>query len=144
MTTQPTVATVADRISATVRHRVAMAHVDVEQIFFARYFDWFDEALSELLVSIGHSQSLKRTLGQVTPLVQVQCEYIKPVNLDDVVETTAWISRCGRTSFDVSYESVSAGELRARGQHTHVYMTGEPRVPVPVPQWLRDAVWVGQ
>ncbi len=125
---------------ARLTHVVAMVDVDLVQINFTAYFRWMDLGYDALLRQIGHPLSGILGAGFATPAVDARCRYVRPVGLDDCVETESWIARAARTSYVVGHRFHNRGELVAEGQVTHVWITcGPPAAPASLPAWLREA-----
>jgi len=125
---------------AHIRRRVSMTDVDLVQINFARYFPWMDEGFGLLLEECGHPLSSIIANGHATPVVSVQCDYVRPVTLDDRVDGWSAVTKIGTSSFEVSHRFESDG-LIAIGRATHVWIAVAPtQRAVPVPQWIHDAL----
>jgi 4-hydroxybenzoyl-CoA thioesterase len=129
-----------DPIRATVAHRVLMIDVDLVQVNFSRFFDWMDRGYNELLHCLGRPLSQIVTSGYATPVVDAQCNYRRPVTLDDEITTTSWVSEVGRTSYVVTHRFDDARGTFAVGRCTHVWVSlGERQQAEAVPDWLASA-----
>lgn len=128
---------------AVLRRRVTMGDVDAVQIYAPTYFRWMDQGAMELWAQLGHPLSVVLAEGFGAPAVRASCEYLRPVFLDEIVESRTFVSRVGRASYDLEHLFFSGGRQVARGRMTHVFMQlgGKPR-PLEVPSWLREALVV--
>ncbi len=125
-----------------ITRRVAMGDVDRMQIFYGTHVRWMDEAHVDLLASLGHPLSSCFDDGFATPVVAMTLQYRRPVGLDDVVDIEAFVSRVGRSSFDITHVFRHGGEVIAEGVLTHVWVEQATSSPAPVPEWLRVAARV--
>lgn len=117
-----------------------MSDVDAVQINFTAHFRWMDKGFHELLVVLGHPLSTILADGCGTPAVDARCNYLRPVQIDDVVELRSRIGAVGRSSFIVEHDMRLAEEPIARGSVKHVWieLSPSPRAQ-PVPEWLLAA-----
>ena len=122
-----------------VEHRVGMVDVDAVQINFAVYFRWMDHGFHALLRSLGHPLSSLLAKGYATPAVDAQCNYLRPVRLDDLVVGTCRFTAAGRSSFVAAHRFEHEGELVAEGAIKHVWIAGTPGRAAALPDWLLDA-----
>lgn len=128
------------RPAVRLPHTVAMVDVDAVQVNFTAYFRWMDEGFIALLGELGHPLSAILAAGFATPAVDATCNYLKPVGMDDRIESISWIGRTGNSSFVVEHRFEHEGEVIARGRLTHVWIaSGPPAAAAPLPAWLREA-----
>jgi 4-hydroxybenzoyl-CoA thioesterase len=124
-----------------VRRTINMTDVDLVQVNYSRFFLWMDEAYMALLRACGHPLSGIIGAGFATPVVAAECDYRRPVTLDDEFTVTAAISRVGRTSYVVSHRFEDESGTFALGRTTHVWISTQPsHRAVPVPEWIRAAL----
>jgi YbgC/YbaW family acyl-CoA thioester hydrolase len=104
--------------------------------YFGALFNWMHYAETELYRATGHS--IADLIGDpVMPVVHAECDYLVPLQLDEVVTVRAMIDALGRSTFAVRYEIRRAdGVLAARGRTVSVVVGADGR-PGPLPDWLR-------
>jgi YbgC/YbaW family acyl-CoA thioester hydrolase len=129
------------RPCSRITQTVAMVDVDAVQINFAAYFRWMDYGYMDLLRKLGRPLSTLLTNGVSTPAVDARCSYLRPVNLDDTVGLTTYVSSVGHSSYIIEHRFEHAGEPIATGRITHVWIstTTSPHTATAAPDWLRAA-----
>jgi acyl-CoA thioester hydrolase len=70
---------------------------------------------------------------------RAECDYRVPILLDDTVVVTVWISRIGKTSFDLDYR-IHDGKDRvfATGRTSMVCFDKSRQTATPVPECLKE------
>jgi YbgC/YbaW family acyl-CoA thioester hydrolase len=131
----------SQRPSSRITQTVAMVDVDAVQINFVAYFRWMDYGYLDLLRKLGRPLSTLFPDGVSTPAVDARCSYLRPVNLDDVVDLTTYVSSVGRSSYIIEHRFEHAGEPIAIGRITHVWISTvtTPHSATAAPDWLRAA-----
>ena len=64
-------------------HRVKIFYKDVDQmgiVYYSRYFEYFEEARTELLASIGLGVTDVEKKGIMLPVISSHCDYLKAVS----------------------------------------------------------------
>jgi len=91
-------------------------------IFYPTYFRWFDAATWALFAAVGYTAKRMRTEHRALPLVNAECQFIRPAEQADRCEIRSRIARFGGKSFVVSHEAAREdGTLLARGSETRVW-----------------------
>lgn len=125
----------------TTRRRVSMADVDLVQVHFARFFPWMDAAYGELLVALGHPLSRLLADANATPAVNANCDYRRPVGLDQEFYVRAAVTRVGSSSYTVSGRFEDEAGLFALATMDYVWIATAPQQrAMPLPSWIREAV----
>jgi len=110
-------------------------------INYQAYLRFFALAEAELLRSAGlNYRFLFEVLGIWLPRVRVECDFRKPVKLDELLVVEAWFSRIGRTSVHLDFEVrrlANAAEVVANGRYVLVSVRQADFQPVPVPDEVR-------
>lgn len=123
-----------------VGHAVNMTDVDSVQVNFSRFFVWMDDGYMTLLRECGHPLSGIIASGWATPVVEVRCNYRRPVSLDAEFTVTSATVSVGESSFLVAHRFEDTHGLFAIGRATHVWIALEPsQSPARAPDWLRNA-----
>ena len=117
-------------------------------INYQAYLRFFALAEAELLRSAGLPyRFLFDTLGLWLPRVHVECDFRRPVRLDDLLAVEAYFSRVGRTSLRLDFQVTRRDrpdEVVATGRYALVCVRQGDFTPVPVPEELRRRIapWV--
>lgn len=110
-------------------------------INYQAYLRFFGLAEAELLRSAGLSYKyLFETLGIWLPRVRVECEFKKPVKLDELLVVDAFFSRIGKTSMSLDFEvrrKSDPATVVATGRYVLVCVRQGTFEPVPVPDEIR-------
>lgn len=113
-------------------------------INYQAYLRFFALAEAELLRSAGlNYRFLFEVLGIWLPRVRVECDFHKPVKLDELLVVEAYFSRIGRTSVHLDFEvrrRERPEELVATGRYVLVCVRQGDFEPVPVPPEIRTRI----
>jgi YbgC/YbaW family acyl-CoA thioester hydrolase len=113
-------------------------------INYQAYLRFFGLAEAELLRSAGLSyRFLFENLGIWLPRVRVECDFLEPARLDELLVVEAYFSKIGRTSVHLDFEvrrKAEPKDLVATGRYVLVCVRQKEFTPVPVPQELRDRI----
>ena len=71
-------------------------------------------------------------------LARAEVDFLRPILLQDPVEVGVRVARLGRSSFDMEYLVLAAGEEAARGKTVQVWLEGGR--PAPLPQEVRARI----
>ncbi len=110
-------------------------------INYQAYLRFFALAEAELLRSAGLTyRYLFESLGIWLPRVRVECDFFRPVKLDELLVVQAWFSRIGRTSVHLDFEvrRKSEAAVVASGRYVLVCVRQKDFAPVPVPEEIRE------
>jgi acyl-CoA thioesterase FadM len=119
---------------------VTMIDVDAVQISFRRYYDWIAHGYEAFFAEAGHPVAVLLGHGFAQPVAACACDFIRPVGLGAQLRQETWLSRTGRTSFELRDRFTDSQGLVAFGRTTRVWVRLGPRQePEAVPDWLRDA-----
>lgn len=94
------------------RHYVRVRYQECDTqlvVFNARYGDYIDLGITQFLMACMPGRNLYDGTFEIQLKKQV-IEWFAPARFDDVLEIRVWVSRFGRTSFDVRFEIRIAGE----------------------------------
>jgi acyl-CoA thioester hydrolase len=113
-------------------------------INYQAYLRFFGLAEAELLRSAGLTyRFLFESLGIWLPRVRVECNFFRPVKLDELLVVDAYFSRIGRTSIQLDFAVSRKKErevLVASGRYVLVCVRQGDFEPVPVPTEIRDRI----
>ncbi|HEX7049546.1 MAG TPA: thioesterase family protein [Longimicrobiales bacterium] len=134
----------ADAAAAPFRvlERARWSDVDAAGIVcYGAYLRFFEVAETELFRSFGLPIG---TLQQQHRLWlvrrRVECDFFRPILLDEEVEVFAYITAVGRTSLGVGFLARRLGEreLAAESRYALVAVDAERLTPVPLPEMARE------
>jgi len=110
-------------------------------INYQAYLRFFALAEAELLRSAGlNYRYLFESLGIWLPRVRVECNFFRPVKLDELLVVVAFFSRIGRTSvhLDFAVRRKAEPDVVASGRYVLVCVRQKDFGPIPVPAEIRE------
>jgi acyl-CoA thioester hydrolase len=111
-------------------------------INYQAYLRFFGLAEVELFRSCGLSyKTMFEEIGIWLPRVHVECDFFKPVRLDDLLVVEAFFGRIGTSSIHLDFEVKKKDDpetVVATGKYILVTVARGEFTPRPVPQMLRD------
>lgn len=131
------------RFSTTAQ--VRFAHVDAAGIvFYPRYFELLNGAVEDWFAALG-SDFRTLHLGQNTgtPTVSLECEFVAPSMLGDLLQIELNPEQVGTSSLRYGFRMVGEGRERVRGSAILVCMDLAAKQSRPWPGTLRDRLNAG-
>ena len=124
------------QVSVEFKRRLRWADADAAgRLHFPRIFEIIEEAESELVRSIGWAMDVRRR-GYDFPRVNVNCNFLRIIALDEPFRLRFAVGKLGRTSIRYDYQVFDAGdELAIEGTMTVVVL--KDGKPVEIPDDLR-------
>lgn len=120
--------------------RVRYQECDTQLVVFnARYGDYIDLALTQFLIAAMPERDRNIYDGKFEIQLKKQVvEWFAPARFNDVIEIRTWVSRFGRTSFDMRFEMRIAGEgdpiVVAETVYVHVHGENGVWKSAPLPE----------
>ena len=118
--------------------RVRYAETDQMQVvYYANYFVWFEVGRCEWLRSLGRSYRELEATGIQLPVIEAHCEYRRSARYDDdlTIVTRGHLLSPARIQFEYEVQRVPDNVVTAVGRTVHaaVNRTGRPtRLPMDV------------
>jgi len=87
-------------------HRVKIFYKDVDQmgiVYYSRYFEYFEEARTELLASIGLGVTDVEKKGIMLPVISSHCDYLRGARFEQNIIIRASISTEPRSKLQINY-----------------------------------------
>ncbi len=127
------------------RRKVRFSDTDcTARIFFPRYVEWVDEAVSEYLASNGilfderGGMTVNGTKVDWTIVTgEYWCRMLRPLKMNDRLLIRVWVERIGNSSMTFGGEVLREGEVAATARLTYVCVSASDLRPVPLPEVLR-------
>ena len=123
-------------------HRVKIFYKDVDQmgiVYYSRYFEYFEEARTELLASIGLGVTDVEKKGIMLPVISSHCDYLKGARFEQNIIIRASISTEPRSKlrFDYSVFIENEKEPIATGYTDHAFVN-DRGVAVRAPKMILE------
>ncbi len=108
-------------------HRVKIFYKDVDQmgiVYYSRYFEYFEEARTELLASIGLGVTDVEKKGIMLPVISSHCDYLKGARFEQNIIIRASISTEPRSKLQIDYSIFIKDEKEpiATGYTEHAFV----------------------
>ena len=108
-------------------HRVKIFYKDVDQmgkVYYSRYFEYFEEARTELLSSIGLGVTDVEKKGIMLPVISSHCDYLKGARFEQNIIIRAGIFTKPRSKLQIDYSVFIEDEKEpiATGYTEHAFV----------------------
>ena len=123
-------------------HRVKIFYKDVDQmgiVYYSRYFEYFEEARTELLASIGLGVTDVEKKGIMLPVISSHCDYLKGARFEQTIIIRASISTEPRSKLQIDYSVFIEDEKEpiATGHTEHAFVN-DKGAAVRAPKMILD------
>ena len=123
-------------------HRVKIFYKDVDQmgvVYYSRYFEYFEEARTELLASIGLGVTDVEKKGIMLPVISSHCDYLRGARFEQNIIIRATISTEPRSKLQIDYSVFIENEKEpiATGYTDHAFVN-EKSVAVRAPKMILE------
>ena len=122
-------------------HPIKVYYKDIDQmgiVYYSRYFEFFEEARTEMLSSIGLDYSNIEENGAMLPVIEAHCEYKKGATFSQDLIVETYIRELPKVKIKFEYKICSAGsdEILLTGYTVHA-CTNLKGKPVKMPKYIR-------
>ena len=122
-------------------HPIKVYYKDIDQmgiVYYSRYFEFFEEARTEMLSSIGLDYSNVEENGAMLPVIEAHCEYKKGATFSQDLIVKTYIRELPKVKIKFEYEICLAGsdENLLTGYTVHACTNLEGK-PVKMPKYIR-------
>lgn len=132
-------------LCTTSRIRVRYADTDqMKAVYYAKYYEYFEQARSDLLREIGMPYPEIEALGYFLPVVESHAKYHSSARYDDLIEVKTVVREIPAARIRIDYEIRRSGEneLLVDGYTIHSFVkagTGRPtRAPAAFVELLES------
>ncbi|HLE31511.1 MAG TPA: thioesterase family protein [Bacteroidota bacterium] len=133
-----------------IRHitQIRVRYADTDQmkmVYYGKYFEYFEEARSDLLRSIGMSYSEIEKGGTYLPVIEAFAKYRQSARYDDLISVETVVDEMPVARIRLNYRIFREGEQEpmVEGYTVHSFLsagTGKPtRAPAQFLQVLQEA-----
>ena len=122
-------------------HPIKVYYKDIDQmgiVYYSRYFEFFEEARTEMLSSIGLDYSNIEENGAMLPVIEAHCEYKKGATFSQDLIVKTYIRELPKVKIKFEYKICPAGsdEILLTGYTVHA-CTNLKGKPVKMPKYIR-------
>jgi len=125
--------------------RVRYADTDqMKTVYYAKYFEYFEQGRSDLLREIGMPYSEIEAMGYLLPVIESHARYHSSARYDDLIEITTIVREIPAARIRIDYEVRRSGatEVMVEGYTVHSFVkagTGKPtRAPASFIELLQS------
>src|SRR5262249_29651127 len=108
----------------------------MKMVYYAKYFEYFEQGRSDLLRNIGLPYSEIERLGFYLPVVEAHANYKKPARYDDLLSVKLMVKEIPQARVRIEYNLLneSTQELLADGYTMHSFVNALTGRPVRAPE----------
>ena len=122
-------------------HPIKVYYKDIDQmgiVYYSRYFEYFEEARTEMLSSIGLDYSNVEEKGAMLPVIEAHCEYKKGATFSQDLIVKTYIRELPKVKMKFEYKICPAGsdEILLSGYTVHA-CTNLKGKPIKMPKYIR-------
>ena len=122
-------------------HPIKVYYKDIDQmgiVYYSRYFEYFEEARTEMLSSIGLDYSNIEENGAMLPVIEAHCEYKKGATFSQDIIVKTYIRELPKVKIKFEYKICPAGsdEILLTGYTVHA-CTNLKGKPIKMPKYIR-------
>ena len=122
-------------------YSVKVYYKDIDQmgiVYYSRYFEYFEEARTEMLASIGLKYSEVEAQGYRMPVIEAHSEYKKGASFEQEILIESQILDPPKARIQINYEVKLKDEddLLMKGYTIHAF-TNKAGRPVKLPKHIR-------
>lgn len=113
----------------TYEHKVQYYETDkMGIVHHSNYIRWMEEARIDFLGQIGWAFDKIEESGIVSPVVKVDCKYLKTTTFADLIEISVKVEEFKGLKLKLKYEMKRDGELVCKGSSEHCFMDTEGKI----------------
>ena len=125
-------------------HPIKIYYMDVDQmgiVYYSRYYEYFEEARTELLESIGLDVTNVEKSGITLPVISSHCEYNKSAKFEQNILVKASIESKPKSKLHIDYFVFIENEkdFIVSGYTEHAFVNNNGKA-VRAPKIISDAI----
>jgi len=120
--------------------RVRYAETDkMGVVYYANYLVWFEVARADLLRSLGWSYREMELAGISLPVIEAQCQYLRPARYDDEIEVKTEGRMLSPVRMEFQYQVIRKEDrtVAAEGKTVHAALDSSGK-PCRLPPRVRE------
>ena len=124
-------------ICAETKIRVRYADTDqMKMVYYAKYFEYFEQGRSDLLRQMGLPYSEIEKMGYYLPVVEAHANYKRPARYDELLNVKIMVREMPAARVRIEYEvyNTDTNELLAEGYTLHSFVNASTGKPARAPE----------
>ena len=129
--------------SAETLIRVRYADTDqMRFVYYAKYFEYFEQGRSDLLRGMGLPYSAIEERGIFLPVIEAHAAYKRSARFDDLLNVKTMLEEVPQSRINISYElsNDESKELLVTGSTVHSFVNARTGKPTRVPDFFLQAL----
>jgi len=129
-------------IASETMIRVRYADTDqMKMVYYAKFFEYFEQGRSDLLRNIGMSYPEIERLGYFLPVIEAHAHYLRSARYDDLLTVKTILKEQPQVRVRIEYEIYNEhAELLAEGYTVHSFIQASTGKPARAPKAFLDLV----
>jgi acyl-CoA thioester hydrolase len=129
----------------TYEHRLRSRYSETDKmgyVYYGRYLEYFEEARTEMIRSMGVSYSQMEDEGIMLPVIHSEIDYKQPLFYDELITIKVHVFSVPTLRLVTYYEVIAEEReiICALGEVSLVFMNSSTRKPCRAPQYVLDAL----
>jgi acyl-CoA thioester hydrolase len=123
--------------------RVRYADTDqMKMVYYAKYFEYFEQGRSDLLRDIGLPYPEIERMGYYLPVIEASAHYLRPARYDELLIVRTMLREIPQARVRITYEVRGAGsrELLAEGFTVHTFVAAATGKPARAPERFMELI----
>ena len=127
------------------RTEIRVRYADTDQmhmVYYAKFFEYFEQGRSDLLRSVGLPYARIESLGFFLPVAEAYAKYLKPARYDDLLVVSTILKETPAAKIRIEYElrAADGNELHALGHTTHSFIDAKTGKVSRAPAFFTTAI----
>lgn len=125
--------------------QVRVRYADTDQmkiVYYGTYFEFFEEARSDMLRSLGLPYTELEAMGFLLPVIEAHADYKRSARYDDVLRVVTYMKQVPVARVRLDYEVYKDGEkdLLVEGYTIHVFINAATGKPTRAPAQFLEVI----
>ena len=114
----------------------------MKRVYHGKYFEYFEEARSEMLRSLGLPYPQLEEMGLLLPVIEAHADYKRSAQYDDLLEVVTFMRQMPVARVRLDYEIYREGEkdLLVEGYTIHVFVNATTGKPTRAPAQFLEVI----
>lgn len=129
--------------TAETHIRVRYADTDqMKMVYYGRFFEYFEQARSDLLREIGLPYPDIEAMGYYLPVVEAHARYMKAARYDELLSVKTIVKEMPQVRVRIEYEvhNTETHDLLAEGYTIHSFVSATTGRPARAPDQFVEAL----
>jgi acyl-CoA thioester hydrolase len=114
----------------------------MKMVYYAKYFEYFEQGRSDLLRQIGLPYPEIERMGYLLPVIEASARYQRPARYDDLLIVRTMLREPPQARVRITYEvrAADGGQILADGVTVHTFVAAATGKPARAPERFMDLI----